>query len=123
MLNDFFSINLPYGIRRNDNGEWMAFNRENMPLGFNLKTNKYRIINSLFFDLPIYTKYTNLNEKNLLKLTSGDDSAFELDDKGNIKIIWFYNDTTNPVNQKKDVKLNWEQYFEKLKILSRLRKV
>ena len=27
-LTDFFRINLPYGIRKNDKGEWVAFNRE-----------------------------------------------------------------------------------------------
>jgi len=35
MLGNFFRINMPYGIIRNENGEWMAFNREYMPLGFN----------------------------------------------------------------------------------------
>jgi hypothetical protein len=34
-LTDFFRKNLPYGIARNENGEWMAFNREYLPLGFN----------------------------------------------------------------------------------------
>lgn len=35
MLNDFFRINLPYGIAQNNKGEWMAFNREYRPIGFN----------------------------------------------------------------------------------------
>lgn len=30
MLNNFFRINLPYGIAKNDNDEWMTFNCEYM---------------------------------------------------------------------------------------------
>ena len=32
-LSNFFKINLPYGIKRNENGQWTAFNREYKPLG------------------------------------------------------------------------------------------
>lgn len=34
MLENFFRINLPYGMIRNDKNEWMCFNREYMPLGY-----------------------------------------------------------------------------------------
>jgi hypothetical protein len=27
-LTDFFRINLPYGMNKNENGEWICFNRE-----------------------------------------------------------------------------------------------
>ncbi len=33
-LSDFFRINLPYGMMRNESGEWFVFNREYAPLGF-----------------------------------------------------------------------------------------
>jgi len=36
-LGDFFRINMPYGMRRNDKGEWFVFNREYKPLGWNTK--------------------------------------------------------------------------------------
>jgi hypothetical protein len=36
-LTDFFRINLPYGLKRNDNDEWFCFNREYVPLGWNSK--------------------------------------------------------------------------------------
>jgi hypothetical protein len=35
MLTDFFRINLPYGMQKNEKGEWMFFNREYVPLGWN----------------------------------------------------------------------------------------
>ena len=35
MINDFLRINLPYGIKKNENNEWAAFNREYLPLDFN----------------------------------------------------------------------------------------
>ncbi len=69
MLSDFFRINLPYGLERNANGEWMAFNREYLPLGFNTKD-----LRSDFFpekeveDSPYYTRYKGLTERVLLSL-------------------------------------------------------
>ena len=34
-LFDFFRVNLPYGLKKNSKKEWIAFNREYMPLGWN----------------------------------------------------------------------------------------
>lgn len=30
-LDDFFRINMPYGMQRNGDGEWFVFNREYKP--------------------------------------------------------------------------------------------
>jgi hypothetical protein len=121
MLSDFFRINLPYGIARNDNGEWMAFNREYMPLGYNdMKYKKADNPNNSFLGLPIYTKYKNATENVLLKLAANDGESIKRDDKGKIKTVWFYNDATNPAGQPKDIKKCWDLYFEKLKILAKL---
>ena len=119
MLSDFFRINLPYGIARNDNGEWMAFNREYMPLGYNdMNYKKADNPNNSFLDLPIYTKYKNVTEKVLLKLAAADGESIKRDEQGKIKTVWFYNDSTNPAGQSKDVKEYWDLYFEKIKVLS-----
>lgn len=67
MLNNFFRINMPYGITRNEKGEWSAFNREYMPLGYNDSRLKGNIIKE-FGELPIWTKYKALHEKTLLLL-------------------------------------------------------
>jgi hypothetical protein len=56
-LTDFFRINLPYGIQKNDVGEWSAFNREYKPLGWN--TDEW--VN--YEDAPILT----LNDESALR--------------------------------------------------------
>jgi len=61
MLSDFFRINLPYGIAKNENGEWMAFNREYLPLGYN-DTNLKGLPGESYTELPVYTRYDNFTE-------------------------------------------------------------
>ena len=117
MLNDFFRINLPYGLARNEEGEWMAFNREYMPLGYNDTNHRteWRKIESL----PIYTKYKGLTENLLLKIAARDGEAIKRDENGEINEVWLYNDATNPMNQTTK-NLYWKLYWEKLEILSKL---
>lgn len=95
MLTNFFRINLPYGIARNDNDEWMAFNREYMPLGFNNIDFKEHVGVS-YDDKPIYAKYAGLTEKLLLELAFDEEKGIIKDSNGKIKTIFFYNDGTNP---------------------------
>ncbi len=116
MLNNFFRINLPYGIAKNEKGEWMAFNREYRPIGFNESSEKGNP-GSSFLDLKIYTNYGVINEKTLLSLTDTG-SAIHRNDKGEIVKVFLYDDGTNPVNQSTDVPKLWEAYFVKLKKLS-----
>lgn len=118
MLNNFFRINMPYGIVRNEQGEWMAFNREYMPLGYNstkLKGN----IHKEFGGAPIWTKYKALHEKTLLALAWGD-TGYRRDNEGKINQVWFYNDGSNP--SATDRKSDWDAYFDKLKRLSKFQK-
>lgn len=99
MLNNFFRINMPYGITRNEKGEWSAFNREYMPLGYNDSRLKGNIIKE-FGELPIWTKYKALHEKTLLSLAIHPE-AIKRDEDGKINQVWFYNDGTNPVATEK----------------------
>jgi len=118
MLTDFFRINLPYGIAKNENGEWMAFNREYMPLGYNNEAFKGNPGIS-FLDLPVYMKYQKLTEKVLLELAHSE-NGIKRDENGEINTIFLYNDGSNPRNQTKDNKVLWDNYFDKLKKLSKL---
>jgi hypothetical protein len=122
MLNDFFRINLPYGIQKNEKGEWMAFNREYEPLGFNERNFSFPESTNLSKDdLPIFTKYKNVTEKKLLEIGKSDDpESIYRNNKGEIYRVYLYNDATNPVNQMKDVPELWERYFYKIKLLSKL---
>lgn len=119
-LTDFFRINFPYGIAKNENDEWMAFNREYLPLGYNNYDDK-QIPGRAYLDLPIYTKYKNVSEASLESLGSFD-SAVHRNDKGEIVKVFFYNDGTNPVNQSTEKKHLWDDYFDKLKKLSKFRR-
>ena len=61
-LCNFFRINLPYGIYRNEHDEWFAFNREYMPLGYN--STKHKRGFDSYSTLPLFTKYKGLGEMN-----------------------------------------------------------
>lgn len=123
MLTNFFRINLPYGIARNNNDEWMAFNREYMPLGFNdIKFKQH--IGTSYHENPIYTKYTRLTEKLLLELAFDKEKGVKRDLNGKIETIFFYNDGSNPTSSytsKADEDKMWHDYFEKLKKIAKLK--
>ena len=118
MLNDFFRINLPYGIAKNVDGEWMAFNREYMPLGYNNTSYKGNPGKD-FLDLPVYTKYDKISDKLLAEIAWGEEGIFR-DDNDKIVKVFLYNDRSNPLNQKPDKAEIWDDYFEKLKKLSKV---
>lgn len=111
-LANFFSINLPYGIAKDNEGKgWMAFNREYTPIGINQKDSSN--VNYLDKEANLYTEYPKLTEK-LLKEIASD---FRTNEEGEINQIWLYVDSTNPfAGSKKD----WDNYFAKLKKLSLL---
>lgn len=121
MLSDFFSINLPYGIARNEDGAWCAFNREYQPLGWNQSHHDFAGTVITMREMQIFTTYTGLTEKFLLSIADRPESV-DRNAKGEITRIWLYNDKTNPVNQSRDIPELWEQYFFKLKRLGKLQR-
>lgn len=102
-------------MKRNEKGQWTAFNREYMPLGYNITEHNH----SLFDSMPIHTEYKGLTEKLLLEL-GGDEKSVRRDEQGKICQIWFYNDATNPTNQSSKNNPQWKNYWEKLERLSKL---
>ncbi len=119
MLSDFFRINLPYGIAKNENGEWMAFNREYLPLGYN-NTNLKGMPGQSYLDIPVYTKYKSVSEKLLIQLAD-DETSLQRDDNGKISKLFLYDDGTNPMNQAHRKKDLWDKYFQKIEKLSELK--
>lgn len=120
MLTDFFRINMPYGLQKNKDGEWMAFNREYMPLGFNTKD--YWVPTSegedpRYGDLPIFTKFPKFTDE-IMKGIIGDEDFIHRDEKGNIKTVFFYDDSTNPVNRKENLAEHYSKYWTKLQRLA-----
>lgn len=110
-LNNFFHINFPYGIKKNDKGEWTAFNREYKPLGY---SNSLEVVTEKNFK---YCKYKNLNETVLKKLGDKDGGVEKENDK--IVRVFFYNDGSDPsIFDKKDL---YNRYLSKLETLSKLK--
>ena len=118
MLSDFFRINLPYGIAKNEKDEWMAFNREYLPLGFNTTESKGLPGND-YLDLPIYTRYKAVSEKLLSELADSEDSI-DRNESGEIIRIFLYKDATNPMNFTPQKQELWDRYFKKVARLSKL---
>ncbi len=120
MLSDFFRINLPYGIAKNKNNEWMAFNREYLPLGYNSEDIK-GLPGLSYLDLPVYTGYENVPDQLLLELAD-EDHAVQRDKNGEIIRLFLYDDGTNPVNHAEPREDLWQKYFNKLQRLSELKR-
>lgn len=71
-LNNFFHINMPYGMWKNEKGEWFCFNREYAPLGFtkNELGSRYWDDRKKDFNTPSHTKYRDLSDKVIKKIVS-----------------------------------------------------
>lgn len=120
MLDNFFRINLPYGVAKNDKNEWVAFNKEYMPLGYNDTKYRNKPIEN-YGDFPIYTKFKGLTDSFIFGLINNEDEgSIQKDDNGEIVKFYLYNDGTNPTNSSGNNKQGWEMYFEKLKKLAKL---
>lgn len=115
MLDNFFRINLPYGIMKNGKDEWTCFNREYAPLGYNSKDGVPSIYSENLSPPFIFTKYQFIGESFLLQL-AGSEEHLKRDANGKIEIVFLYSDRTNPTNRHK--KEYWEIYFEKLRLLA-----
>ena len=109
-LTTFFDINLPYVLRLNADKEWIAFNREYLPLGWNTKKQKMNVS-----DLPIFTKYKGLTDSKLEKLASSAENITR-NSENKIIEIYLYTEKTSPKLHKE----YWNAYFEKIKELSQL---
>lgn len=120
-LNYFFAINLPYGIERNEQGEWVAFNREYSPLGYTEKSSLKIEDEIEKTDTPLYCKYEDITEEMLLNLSVNGEKSVRRDEKGEITRVWFYDDNTNPALGSMDVRRKYNEYWRKLEVLAKLR--
>lgn len=111
-LTNFFRINLPYGIKKNSDNTWFAFNREYVPLGWNTKENAESVgtVITPYQLYPIHTKYKGLTDAVILKFFKNKE-LIHFNDNGEISTIFFYNDSLNPTNEGGD----WNAYFEIIK--------
>jgi hypothetical protein len=110
----FFRINLPYGFLQNENGEWMAFNREYKPIGFNSDESFN------YENFPIFTSFPRLTDVLIREITDNDESSVKKNEKGNIVEFWLYSDSSNPANQREKENSFWKIYWDKLERLAKL---
>ncbi len=118
MLSDFFRINLPYGMVRDKNNSWMAFNREYKPIGYNTDE---PVDSSSPECVHLYTFFPGLHNQSIMDLVGYDESHVKRDEHGNICQFWLYSDTTNPMNQPDKENEYWQDYWKKLESLAKLR--
>ena len=117
-LNTFFTINMPYGIQKNDKNEWVAFNREYAPIGWNeyLKEGGANLTEKESTShLPIKTSYKSI-DRVILKYSNMYDNLVQRNNKGEIDTLFFYDDGTKPTINKK----YWDAYTDKLFIFTSL---
>ncbi|MCX6232143.1 MAG: hypothetical protein NTZ33_11430 [Bacteroidetes bacterium] len=119
MLNNYFNINLPYGISRNDKGKWMSFNRAYLPVGFNSNDLNLSPGENYLKD-AVYTKYVGLTEEALKELACNE-FAIQRDNSGLIVEILFYEGDPNLMSQIDRAEF-FNKYFEKINKLSKLKK-
>jgi hypothetical protein len=97
-------IFLPYGMKKNVNGEWILFNKQENPVGctspYTLDSNK----------LPVRLKIKSLGEIKLRKLSHNENSIVR-DSKGQICRVYFYQNDSDRLST---------VYVEKLSILDGL---
>lgn len=111
---NFFRHNLPYGMKKTSKG-WYLYNRFYKPLGWASEKTIEKILEKdydQFFE-NFSIEYSNLTDKNLRTIFKNGEKI-NLDEKGDIIQIWFYNDRTNPVNDASQ----FPRYFEILERLS-----
>jgi hypothetical protein len=114
-LFNFFRINMPYGIKKNNDETWFAFNREYVPIGWNSKENAESIATNSkpYESLPIHTKYKGLTDEALLKIIKNKE-LINFNESGQITSVHFYNDRSNPSNKEGD----WASYFDIIKAIA-----
>jgi len=115
-LSNFFEINLPYGLKRDSDNNWFAFNREYMPIGWNETLNQGNVHeDGCYPEFSIHTKYYSLTDKKILSIIK-DEKRIHRNEDGTIKFVHLYTEQTNPISSK----LYWNQYFEIIIALSKL---
>lgn len=108
MIRNFFKVQLPYGMKGNEEIGWYLFNREQLPLGHT------------DFDFPTYLKFEKINEDLLKRLFELGCKIILAKEPDNIISIYFYSDETMPINRSNEEHLNdirWDRYSQILKLI------
>ena len=116
MLDSYFEINFPYGMKKNSSGEWMLFNRENSPLG--LKPG----VRTGWEEYPLlYNKFYGITERFLTKLVGGNKKQLMRNEEGKIQTVYFYTSYNDPFRNEMCTLKYWRGYMYILQQLGALK--
>lgn len=117
-MTEFFRINMPYGMYRDENGRWMVFNREYLPLGYTEGTG---VPSGDFSHLPIWTKYRGGDlTKYIESFMAGEPHLIFRNEKSEINKFILYDNLSKPVLSGSMDSVEWVSYVNKLKMLNKL---
>lgn len=106
-INDFMTLNLPYGMRRIEGNKWVVFNREYKPLGNNyncgLTLEEYKTLPN---DTAFINEYPDLTDKLILSDIALRDDSLVFDDEGKIYQFFLHKGVTNTSE--------WNEYSKRL---------
>lgn len=114
-LDNFFRINLPYGMKKQPDQTWFVFNEEYAPIGWNTKQYNESLgsTSKIYTEYPISTKYKGLTDL-IIETIIKDKDLIVYNEKGEITSFCFYDDRSNPLNNGG----YWDHYFDKIKALA-----
>jgi hypothetical protein len=101
-LGDFRAVFFPYCLKKQEDGRYAVLNREYKPVGF--FTREW----VEYEKHPVLVKLKGLTKAKAVKLSDNG--------KANLDVIYLYNDDTNPVRNK----ANMRAYLAKIEILAGL---
>lgn len=102
---DFIYINLPYGLQKTDENEWVAFNRKYLPLG------SFSSVHNI--EEWVGITYNGLTDAFINKIAV----SIKQDADGNINKFYLYLDGSRPQLSVKHA----NYYFDRLKLLGKLK--
>lgn len=113
-LTDFFRINMPYGIVKNEKGQWAAYNREYLPLGMTDETRPR--ITDFSANQEHFSTYQGMTEEFLFSLL-GKDCVLKRNEYMAINQLFFYKN--GDILQTDEL----DSYFKRLKELSKRKSI
>lgn len=115
-LNTFIDVNLPYGMEKTSEKEWIVFNRDRVPLGWN-KTQRLSVQHNheLYSDIPIVTRYKTLTDEIITEIIHDESLIRRRKTTNEIYSFTFYDEKTTPLSSDQ----KWDSYIEKLRKIAK----
>jgi hypothetical protein len=117
MEDNFFFINMPYGMERDDKGQWFVFNRLRLPLGWNAEHPDMDPVHG-YYGVPVYAAYEGLTDEKIDAIAV---NVSRCAATGKILMFLLYDPVNSPLRYDSGPEV-WAAYFERLKKIARFKK-